>query len=65
MQIIVNGDSLETQATNLTDLLEELDLLGVRIAVELNRQIIPKSQHPDTSLSHGDKIEIVHAIGGG
>jgi len=66
MQLTVNGEirSIQNQAT-LSDLIAELDLSGKRIAVELNREIIPQSRFDSQRLQENDKIEIVHAIGGG
>ncbi len=46
-------------------LLTRLDLTGRRVAVELNLDIVPRSQHADTTLNDGDNVEVVHAIGGG
>jgi len=62
----VNGEqhSFETAPT-LTHLLEHLGLTGKRLAVERNGEIVPRSQHPDTVLADGDKLEIVVAVGGG
>lgn len=66
MQIEVNGDSIElTEGATLTDLLTQMELTGKRVAVELNLEIIPRSAHPETRLQAGDKVEVVHAIGGG
>ena len=56
--------NLETNPT-LADLLSQLQLTHKRVAVELNQQIIPRSQHASTILHTDDQIEIVHAIGGG
>ena len=66
MQIHVNGEqkALADSAT-LSDLVEELGLTGRRIAIELNMEIIPRSEHETTLLKDGDQLEIVHAIGGG
>ncbi|MGB0732273.1 MAG: sulfur carrier protein ThiS [Pontibacterium sp.] len=66
MQIHVNGEPKEIadQAT-LLDLIESLGLAGRRIAVELNMDIVPRSEHPAVQLKEGDELEIVHAIGGG
>ena len=47
------------------DLLARLDLTGRRVAVELNLDIVPRSQHDSTRLAEGDRVEVVHAIGGG
>ncbi|MDX1320712.1 MAG: sulfur carrier protein ThiS [Oceanospirillum sp.] len=66
MQILVNGEpkTLPEQAT-LADLITQMELTGKRIAVEINAEIVPRSQHGETRLNAGDEVEIVHAIGGG
>ncbi|KPQ21819.1 MULTISPECIES: sulfur carrier protein ThiS [unclassified Halomonas] len=66
IQLTLNGDphSLLAGAT-AADLVEQLGLSGRRIAVEINEEIVPKSQLADTRLADGDQIEVVHAIGGG
>jgi sulfur carrier protein len=46
-------------------LVEQLELVGKRLAIELNGEIVPRSQFADTPLSNGDKLEIVGAVGGG
>jgi sulfur carrier protein len=51
--------------THAADLIEQLGLGGRRIAVEINEEIVPRSQLAETRLANGDKVEIVHAIGGG
>ncbi len=66
MQIQVNGDALDvSENATLAELVEQLELAGKRIAIELNLEIIPRSEHAATRLSAGDQVEIVHAIGGG
>lgn len=65
MQLHVNGDAIEFSGKTILDLLEQLQLQGRRLAVEVNRDIIPKGEHAAFVLSANDKIEIVHAIGGG
>lgn len=66
MQIEVNGEPLQvSEQTTLAELIEQLELTGKRIAVELNQDIVPRSEHGQTRLSAGDRVEIVHAIGGG
>ena len=47
------------------DLLARQELTGRRVAVELNLDIVPRSQHAETVLKAGDQVEVVHAIGGG
>lgn len=66
MNVIVNGESrsLETD-TKLGQLLQTLGLAGKRIAVEVNREIVPRSDYDSFRLSDNDTIEIVNAIGGG
>ena len=64
--VTVNGDSLELAASaTINHLLEKLELLNKKIAVELNMEIVPRSEHKQQILQAGDRIEIVHAIGGG
>jgi sulfur carrier protein len=66
MQIIVNGEARDfDDGLSLEQLLERLELSGKRIAVELNETIVPRARHAETVLEAGDKIEIIHAIGGG
>ncbi len=66
MQIQLNGEPYELPAgQTVADLLARLDLTGRRLAVELNRDIVPRSAHASTALSAGDQVEVVHAIGGG
>lgn len=66
MNIIVNGESrsLESNAS-LAQLLVMLGLEGKRIAVEVNRDIVPRSDYDSFKLNDNDTIEIVNAIGGG
>ncbi len=66
MQLMINGESRRVEeAISIAQLLEMSDLSGKRIAVEVNESIIPKGRHAETRLKDGDKIEIIHAIGGG
>lgn len=66
MQIHVNGKIVELpDNSSIQVLLEQLEMTTGRLAVELNAEIVPRSQHADTWLKHGDAVEIVHAIGGG
>lgn len=65
MKLIVNGDTLSLDGNTIADLVTQLELTGRRLAVEVNREIVPKSQHTDFALNEGDVLEIVHAIGGG
>ena len=66
MEILVNGTPRQAgQGLTLAGLLAELDLRGKRLAVEVNEDVVPRSQHPQYALEDGDRVEIVHAIGGG
>ncbi|HAQ86862.1 MAG: sulfur carrier protein ThiS [Pseudomonas sp.] len=66
MHIQLNGERFELpDGQSVADLLQRLELTGRRLAVELNREIVPRSQHAATTLVEGDQIEVVHAIGGG
>ena len=66
MRIQLNGESLELpDGETVAALLTRLDLTGRRVAVELNQDIVPRSQHAETALTEGDRVEVVQAIGGG
>ncbi|PWK43059.1 sulfur carrier protein ThiS [Pseudomonas sp. OV226] len=66
MRIQLNGESLELpDGETVAALLTRLELTGRRVAVELNLDIVPRSQHAGTALNDGDSVEVVHAIGGG
>ena len=63
--LTVNGDPMTLEGTTVADLVAQLQLQGRRLAVEVNRHIVPKSEHDQHRLNDGDVVEIVHAIGGG
>lgn len=66
MRILLNGASFEVPGPLLlSELLEQLELSGKRLAVEVNLEIVPRSEHAQLRLGEGDRVEIVHAIGGG
>ncbi|MHA6492025.1 sulfur carrier protein ThiS [Pseudomonas borbori] len=66
MHIQLNGEAFELpDGETVADLINRLDLAGRRVAVELNLDIVPRSQHSTTALRDGDQVEVVHAIGGG
>ena len=65
MEIILNGKQRDIEdSSTVSGLLESLQLQG-NIAVEINESIVPRSQFDSHIIYPGDKIEIVHAIGGG
>ena len=66
MQIILNGEPRELDdALTVGGLIERLKLGERRLAVEVNEEVIPRSEHREHPLHDGDLVEIVHAIGGG
>ncbi len=66
MDIEVNGKFVRLpDGSTVAHLLEQMALTGKRIAIERNREIIPKSQYADTVLKTGDRLEVVVAVGGG
>jgi thiamine biosynthesis protein ThiS len=66
MQLFVNGDEKNyPNVTTLAQLIVELGMKGDRVAVELNREIVPRAQWDETQLRDGDRLEIVHFVGGG
>lgn len=66
MKVFVNGEMRElANGTTIAMLVAALDLAGRRVAVEVNEEIVPKTVHAQTLLRDNDRVEIVHAIGGG
>ena len=63
--VTVNGLPRNVEAQTIADLVAALGLTGKRIAVEMNGEIVPRSRYASTTLSAGDKLEIVGAVGGG
>ena len=69
LTLVLNGqsrtfDSLQ-QSAALNDLIAELGIQGDRVAVEHNGEIVPRASWPQTTLSAGDRLEVVHFVGGG
>ena len=66
MNIYLNGSLHRlNEGTSIYVLLDSLDLLLKRVAVEVNGSIVPRSLHAETILRSDDKVEVIHAIGGG
>ena len=66
MKVRVNGEEREVQpSTTLAQLVETLGLRVEGVAVALNLQVVPRGRLASTSLSEGDQVEIVRAVGGG
>lgn len=66
MKLKINGDEREfSEALTLAALIEKLGMKPDRVAVELNLEIAPRANWQSTELKDGDKLEIVHFVGGG
>jgi sulfur carrier protein len=66
MDIVLNGEARSVpDGLTAQQLIEQLGLAGRRLALEVNEQIVPRSRFEAHSLRPGDRVEIVHAIGGG
>ncbi len=66
MKLIVNGNTRELPAPQtVATLLVAEGQAGRRLAVEVNREIVPRSRHAEHPLHDGDQIELIQAIGGG
>lgn len=62
--ITVNGEKLDFSGT-VAELLDVLEYNGKRVAVELNENIVPKAEYGNTTISDGDRLEVVRFVGGG
>ena len=65
MNITINGEAKAIEGLSVQDYLISLSIDPRRVAVELNRDILPKAQYQSTLLQEGDTLEIVHFVGGG
>jgi sulfur carrier protein len=66
LRIEVNGEGREVDAdATLADLVKQLALVPERLAIEHNRAVVRRADWPQTRLSEGDRVEIVHFVGGG
>lgn len=66
MKLRVNGDNIDApDACTIRVLIEQLGLGSGPVAVELNREVVPRAQHTTVTLKEGDELEIVHFVGGG
>ncbi len=66
MIVHVNGEDKEIPAgLSVAGLLDELGVRPSRVVVELNRGVLPRDAHGSTLLKEGDRVEIVHFVGGG
>ena len=68
MKIYINGEERafnEFSPLTLVALLETLGMKPDRVAVELNRDIVPRDRWAQTTIAEGDRLEVVHFVGGG
>lgn len=66
IEITLNGDPYKIRkGQNLVELLQDLKLDPIKVGVERNLEIVPKTTYQDVKLIEGDRLEIVHFIGGG
>ncbi len=65
MRITLNGQEREIRAATVAALVSELKLEGRPVAIELNREVVPKVTFAERRLKEGDRIEIVDFVGGG
>lgn len=65
MKLIVNGENRDLTASTLSALVEQLGMKADRVAIELNREIVPRERWAQAQLKDGDRLEIVHFVGGG
>lgn len=66
MLITINGQEREVpDQLTLDGLIDHLALAAERLAVELNREVVRRANWPHTALTEGDRVEIVHFVGGG
>ena len=66
MKLTINGEKrVIKESKNLADLIKELDIKAPNFAMALNQQVVPRSKYDSTSIKENDKVEIVHAVGGG
>ncbi len=65
LNLTINGETKQTQVENIRQLLIEMGLDKQAVAVELNREVVPKKLHDQTPLKDGDTLELVTLVGGG
>ncbi len=66
MKVRLNGDEREVrEGTRLGPWLAELGLSGKPVAIEVNRELVPRVRHAETELRDGDIVEVVTLVGGG
>lgn len=66
MKLVINGEERDIRGpVSLAGLVEQLGMKADRVAVELNREIAVRDRWAEIQLSEGDRLEVVHFVGGG
>ncbi len=66
MHLVINGEEKDFEGVStLRSLVDQLGFKADRLAIELNRDIVPRTRWEETNLEEGDRLEIVHFVGGG
>jgi sulfur carrier protein len=66
MRLVVNGEERQVEpSTTVKALLASLGLGDTLVAVERNEEVVPRAKHASTELHEGDRVEVVHFVGGG
>ena len=66
IEVVINGETRTVvQGTTVATLIVELGLGDRRVAVERNREVVPRAEHASTVLAKGDRVELVTFVGGG
>jgi thiamine biosynthesis protein ThiS len=66
MRLVVNGEERQVEPrTTVKQLLVALGLADTLVAVERNEAVVPRARHDSTELADGDRVEVVHFVGGG
>jgi sulfur carrier protein len=66
MRLVVNGEEQQVgQSTTVKQLLASMGLADTLVAVERNEEVVPRAQHESAVLTEGDRVEVVHFVGGG
>ncbi len=65
MELVINGERKTVRSTTLQELLEELEVLGLRCATMVNGRIVRRTDRATTQLAPGDGVEIITMVGGG
>lgn len=65
LNLTINGEKRQLEAATVRDVLIAMGLDKQAVAVELNREVVPKKLHDQTPVSDGDSLELVTLVGGG